>query len=76
MCKKATCDICRKPTLIQTRLLKTSLTLIVKDKSTWWGCGSHVATVMDSVPEDQRCSCEPQVERGGKMYPPMAKQPS
>jgi hypothetical protein len=32
--------------------------------------------VMDSIKEDDRCTCEPKVEREGKQYPPMAKQPS
>ena len=32
--------------------------------------------VMDSVPEEERCTCEPKVERDGKQYPPMAKQPA
>lgn len=41
-------------------------------KSTWWGCGSHVAMVMDSVPEDERCTCEPKVDVGGTKYPPKA----
>ena len=41
------------------------------DKATWWGCGRHVPKVMDSVPEEDRCSCAPRVERDGKEYPPM-----
>ncbi|OAA79721.1 hypothetical protein LEL_03207 [Akanthomyces lecanii RCEF 1005] len=45
-------------------------------KSTWWGCGSHVPMVMDTIPEEERCACEPKVERDGKQYPPMAKSPS
>lgn len=45
------------------------------EKSTWWGCGSHVPMVMDSIPEDERCTCDPKIERDGKQYPPMAKQP-
>jgi len=28
---------------------------------------------MDAVPEEERCVCEPKVEKGGKEYPPMAK---
>jgi hypothetical protein len=27
---------------------------------------------MDSVPDADRCTCEPQVEKDGKKYPPMA----
>jgi hypothetical protein len=42
-------------------------------KTTWFGCGSHIAGVLDSVPADERCVCEPQVEFNGKKYPPKAK---
>ncbi|KAM3499708.1 hypothetical protein MY10362_007061 [Beauveria mimosiformis] len=45
------------------------------EKSTWWGCGSHVPMVMDAIPEQERCACDPKIERDGKQYPPMAKQP-
>ncbi len=27
---------------------------------------------MDQVPESDRCTCEPKVEKNGKQYPPMA----
>jgi hypothetical protein len=27
---------------------------------------------MDSVPESERCTCEPKVEKDGKKYPPKA----
>jgi hypothetical protein len=27
------------------------------NKTTWSGCGNHVAQVMTHVPEDQRCEC-------------------
>jgi hypothetical protein len=37
------------------------------------GCGSHIPSVLDAVPESQWCSCGPQVERSGKMYPPGGK---
>ncbi|KAJ5090588.1 hypothetical protein N7532_009272 [Penicillium argentinense] len=40
------------------------------NKTTWWGCGSHIPSVMDAIPADQWCSCEPQVEKEGKKYPP------
>lgn len=43
------------------------------EKSTWWGCGSHVPMVMDSIDESERCSCTPKVEKDGKEYPPMGK---
>ncbi|EON65531.1 hypothetical protein W97_04769 [Coniosporium apollinis CBS 100218] len=42
-------------------------------KATWWGCGNHVPMVMDKVSESDRCTCDPKVEKGGKMYPPMGK---
>ncbi len=32
--------------------------------------------VMDKVAEADRCACEPKVERDGKSYPHMAKQPA
>ncbi|RYN25650.1 hypothetical protein AA0113_g5106 [Alternaria arborescens] len=37
------------------------------NKTTWWGCGKHVAGVMESVPKEQWCTCAPQ----GNQYPPM-----
>ena len=37
--------------------------------ASWWGCGKHIASVMDSLPEDKWCTCEPKVE---SRYPPMA----
>lgn len=47
----------------------------VLDKSTWFGCGQHIPSVMDDIPNEQRCSCEPQVEAEGKKYPPKAANP-
>ncbi|KAE9381920.1 hypothetical protein N431DRAFT_15687 [Stipitochalara longipes BDJ] len=41
-------------------------------KKAWWGCGRHVEGVMNSVPEAERCTCEPKIERGGKLYPPIS----
>ena len=29
-------------------------------KTTWAGCGAHVAQVMAGVPQDQRCRCNEQ----------------
>ncbi|PNY24815.1 Uncharacterized protein TCAP_05247 [Tolypocladium capitatum] len=46
------------------------------EKTSWWGCGTHVASVMDAVPAAERCTCAPAIERAGKTYPPMGKQPS
>ncbi|EQL00935.1 hypothetical protein OCS_03361 [Ophiocordyceps sinensis CO18] len=43
------------------------------EKTSWFGCGSHIAAVMDAVPAADRCTCEPAVEVGGKAYPPMVK---
>ncbi|KAK4043947.1 hypothetical protein C8A01DRAFT_31820 [Parachaetomium inaequale] len=43
------------------------------NKQTWRGCGNHVATVFADIPEDERCICEPKVEKDGKEYPPQAK---
>ncbi|KAK7421913.1 hypothetical protein QQX98_001907 [Neonectria punicea] len=45
-------------------------------KTSWWGCGAHVQTVLDSVPVEDRCACEPKVDIGGKAYPPMATSPN
>ncbi|CAD0107924.1 unnamed protein product, partial [Aureobasidium uvarum] len=40
-------------------------------KRTWWGCGSHVPSVMDSIPKNEWCDCEPKTEKDGTEYPPM-----
>lgn len=32
--------------------------------------------VMDQVPEQDRCGCEPKVEKDGKLYPPKADKPN
>ncbi|KAL2214932.1 hypothetical protein M432DRAFT_643160 [Thermoascus aurantiacus ATCC 26904] len=45
-------------------------------KATWFGCGQHIPTVMDQVPEQDRCRCEPKVEKDGKLYPPKADKPN
>ncbi|KAI5862725.1 hypothetical protein GGS23DRAFT_597506 [Durotheca rogersii] len=42
-------------------------------KVTWFGCGSHIGSVLDSVPADQWCTCEPKVDVNGTQYPPKAK---
>ncbi|CAO3674312.1 unnamed protein product [Umbelopsis ramanniana] len=44
-------------------------------KRSWWGCGYHIPSVMDSVPEEERCKCEPAVQVEGKDYPPKASKP-
>ncbi|OQO11530.1 hypothetical protein B0A48_03257 [Cryoendolithus antarcticus] len=73
MCHGVKCSTCSASfpppealaTFLDYKLLTASL-----DKSTWVGCGQHVPGVLDSVAEAERCSCEPQIERSGKMYPP------
>ncbi|KAF2478506.1 hypothetical protein BDY17DRAFT_258841 [Neohortaea acidophila] len=42
-------------------------------KSSWWGCGQHIPSIMDSVPENERCQCEPKTTVDGKSYPPKAE---
>ncbi|OCF43925.1 hypothetical protein I317_02195 [Kwoniella heveanensis CBS 569] len=27
-------------------------------KPTWWGCGGHIETALEGVPEAERCQCE------------------
>ncbi|CAE6999546.1 hypothetical protein P3342_001049 [Pyrenophora teres f. teres] len=39
-------------------------------KTTWWGCGKHITSVMESVPLEQWCTCAPRVEQQGQEYPP------
>ncbi|KAK0655615.1 hypothetical protein B0T16DRAFT_451264 [Cercophora newfieldiana] len=39
-------------------------------RTTWTGCGNHVPKVMDNVPREEWCTCEPRVEKDGKEYPP------
>ncbi len=34
------------------------------------GCGLHVPGVMDDIPKDEWCTCEPKVEKNGQQYPP------
>lgn len=42
------------------------------EKKSWWGCGGHIPGVMKSIAPEDRCSCEPKVEKDGTKYPPMA----
>lgn len=44
---------------------------VMIEKSTWWGCGSHIPSVLGGVPVKERCSCEPRVDVEGEKYPPM-----
>lgn len=69
MCMKATCSTCSEFPPIS---VSTDQYLLITDKVTWWGCGSHIPSVMDSIPEGEWCSCTPQVEKDGKKYPPKA----
>lgn len=46
------------------------------DKTSWWGCGAHVQMVLDNIPAEEHCTCEPKFDVGGKQYPPMAKSPN
>ncbi|KAI1767661.1 hypothetical protein GGR53DRAFT_83082 [Hypoxylon sp. FL1150] len=41
-------------------------------KTTWFGCGSHIPSVLDHVSADEWCICEPKVEVNGTKYPPKA----
>ncbi|KAL2885317.1 peptidase C15, pyroglutamyl peptidase I-like protein [Ceratocystis lukuohia] len=43
--------------------------------TTWWGCGSHIGLVMDTIPDSLRCTCTPTVSFNGKEYPPKAQTP-
>ncbi|KAK4459003.1 hypothetical protein QBC42DRAFT_275404 [Cladorrhinum samala] len=39
----------------------------------WRGCGSHVPSVLSSVPESEWCTCSPKFSASnGKEYPPQA----
>lgn len=58
----ATRAVCHIPQVLCLSIANISL-----DKTTWWGCGKHVAGVMESVPKEQWCTCAPQ----GNQYPPM-----
>jgi hypothetical protein len=39
-------------------------------KTTWMGCGSHIARAMKPVPKDEWCTCLPTVTFEGAEYPP------
>ena len=52
----------------------TSSSLFIA-KVSWIGCGLHVPRVMDIIPENERCTCTPKVEKEGKMYPPGTMRP-
>jgi hypothetical protein len=44
------------------------------EKTTWSGCGNHLASALNSIPQVSRCTCTPQIEWGGELYPPKAGQ--
>ncbi|KAF2747040.1 hypothetical protein M011DRAFT_423940 [Sporormia fimetaria CBS 119925] len=45
-------------------------------KITWFGCGNHIATVMEQVPHEEWCTCdEGRVEKEGVVYPPKGSNP-
>jgi hypothetical protein len=54
----------------------STLLLTKTEKKTWWGCGSHIPSVMDQVPESDRCTCTPKVNADGKEYPPKGAGPA
>jgi len=55
--------------------LSTDTSLLLTAKVSWIGCGLHVPRVMDIIPENERCTCGPKVEKEGKMYPPGTMRP-
>jgi hypothetical protein len=71
-----TCSTCGKFGAAIHPILQKQTTCYIltnnEGKETWWGCGSHVASVMDSIPEANRCECAPKKKIGEKEYPPMA----
>ena len=46
--------------------------IMLTEKSSWWGCGMHVPSVMKPIAKEEWCICEPKVEKEGVQYPPMA----
>ena len=68
MCMKGTCATCR--TLLQFWFQTQSD--VAPEKSSWFGCGSHIPKVMDAIPKDQWCTCKDTVEVNGVQYPPKA----
>ncbi|KAK9472574.1 uncharacterized protein V1510DRAFT_403192 [Dipodascopsis tothii] len=42
------------------------------NKKSWWGCGLHIPSVMDSVPKDEWCTC---AKPTGSEYPPKGLAP-
>lgn len=72
---KATCSQCGKFSSLFTKPNanpKLTPKTVPKGKTSWFGCGSHIPGVLDSVPVDEWCTCEPKVDVDGKKYPPKA----
>ncbi|KAI0829979.1 hypothetical protein F5Y06DRAFT_282506 [Hypoxylon sp. FL0890] len=44
-------------------------------KATWFGCGNHISTVLDQIPSQDLCTCQPKVVVNGKEYPPKGQAP-
>ncbi|OTB03098.1 hypothetical protein M426DRAFT_12920 [Hypoxylon sp. CI-4A] len=42
-------------------------------QTSWFGCGSHIPSVLDQIPQQEWCTCAPKVEVNGKEYPPKAQ---
>ena len=74
MCFGATCPTCCESNLLSLNIPGGALTLgpFPSAKKSWRGCGSHVPSVLDSVPENERCTCQPRFKVGDKEYPPAA----
>ncbi|KAF5684368.1 pyroglutamyl peptidase type I [Fusarium circinatum] len=64
--------------VVESEMIAKNQLLVTKtaEKTSWWGCGSHIQSVIDNVPEAERCECEPKVEVDGASYPPMAASPN
>lgn len=86
MCKGAVCDNCSEisqprhpphltsqPASSLSNTVPAFLLTTLIGKRTWFGCGAHVPSVMDSVPKNEWCDCEPKTEKNGTEYPPMGK---
>ncbi|KAK5023986.1 hypothetical protein LTR16_012346, partial [Cryomyces antarcticus] len=80
MCKKSSCDTCSMPPSntppAHAFFSSPPSADLPKEKATWWGCGNHVPMVMDPIPEEERCTCEPKIEKEGNKYPPKGPQPA
>lgn len=83
MCMAQPCPTCSKsavPSVSSHQNLTPGITLVaiqatpadsLAGKTTWRGCGQHIPQVMDSIAQDQRCTCVPKTVVNGVKYPPM-----